>query len=79
MALAYATTGSPLQGNTTLRDDILAGLDWMYANRYNEKKSIYDNWWHWEIGSPMALVDIATLAALRGTAPALVAATPTRP
>jgi len=61
MALAYATAGSTLQGNATLRTDILAGLDWMYANRYNETKAIYDNWWHWEIGSPMALVDLATL------------------
>jgi hyaluronate lyase len=61
MALAYATSGSTLQGNATLRADILAGLDWMYANRYNETKAIYDNWWDWEIGSPKLLVDTAVL------------------
>lgn len=61
MALAYVTAGSTLKGSAALRADILDGLDWMYANRYNERKSIYDNWWHWEIGSPMALVDLATL------------------
>ena len=61
MALAYATTGSSLHGNTALRDDILSGLDWMYANRYNPTKAIYDNWWDWEIGSPKLLVDAATL------------------
>ncbi len=61
MALAYATVGSPLRGNAALRDDVLAGLDWMYANRYNPSKAIYDNWWDWEIGSPKLLVDAATL------------------
>lgn len=61
MALAYATTGSALKGNVALRNDILAGLDWMYANRYNERVRIYDNWWHFEIGSPTALVDIVAL------------------
>ena len=61
MALAYATTGSTLQGNAALRADILAGLDWMYANRYNETKAIYDNWWDWEIGSPKLFVDAAVL------------------
>ncbi|MBI5692066.1 MAG: polysaccharide lyase 8 family protein [Verrucomicrobia bacterium] len=61
MALAYATAGSTLQGNAALRADILGGLDWMYANRYNETKAIYDNWWDWEIGSPKLLVDAAVL------------------
>ncbi len=61
LALAYATHGSSLQGNATLRDDILAGLDWLYVNRYNENTRIYDNWWHFEIGSPMALNDTVAL------------------
>jgi hyaluronate lyase len=61
MALAYATPGSTLQGNPALRTDVLAGLDWMYANRYNETKALYDNWWDWEIGSPKLLVDTAVL------------------
>ena len=61
MARAYATTGSTLQGNATLLADIIGGLDWMYANRYNETKAIYDNWFDFEIGSPLALVDATTL------------------
>jgi hyaluronate lyase len=61
MALAYATPGSTLQGNAALRADILGGLDWMQANRYNETKAIYDNWWDWEIGSPKLFVDAAVL------------------
>ena len=61
MALAYATFGSSLRGNPSLRAAILAGLDWMYANRYNENVRIYDNWWHFEIGVPMALNDTLAL------------------
>ncbi|GHI00098.1 hypothetical protein AM1BK_36400 [Neobacillus kokaensis] len=58
MALAYSSEGSKLYQNQLLKQDIISGLDWMYANRYNEKKSEYGNWWNWEIGAPMALKDI---------------------
>lgn len=61
MALAYATPGSPLEGDVTLLADILGALDWMYANRYNPSTSIYDNWWDFEIGSPTRIGDIAVL------------------
>ncbi|MCD6051575.1 MAG: hypothetical protein K0Q55_2984, partial [Verrucomicrobia bacterium] len=61
MALGYATPGSSLQGNATLLADLLSGLDWMHANRYNSTKAIYDNWWDFEIGTPMHLTDIAVL------------------
>jgi hyaluronate lyase len=61
MALAYATPGCSLQGNATLLADTLGALDWMHANRYNATKSIYDNWYDFEIGAPMQLVDIAVL------------------
>jgi hyaluronate lyase len=57
MGLAYATKGSSLENNATLRTDIIGGLDWMYANRYNETKTEYDNWWDWEIGGPLAFND----------------------
>lgn len=61
MALAYATPGCSLQGNATLLADTLSALDWMHANRYNATKSIYDNWYEFEIGAPIQLVDIAVL------------------
>lgn len=61
MAIAFATTGSSLKGNTQLVSDILSGLDWMYANKYNETKSETGNWWHWEIGAPMNLSDTMIL------------------
>ncbi|NOV03947.1 polysaccharide lyase family 8 super-sandwich domain-containing protein [Paenibacillus planticolens] len=52
MAIAYATIGSPFYHNASLKNDIISGLDWAYANRYKESKSEYDNWWDWEIGTP---------------------------
>ncbi|WP_161407376.1 polysaccharide lyase family 8 super-sandwich domain-containing protein [Paenibacillus silvestris] len=52
MAIAYSTIGSPLYHNSSLKSDIISGLDWAYANRYKESKSEYDNWWDWEIGTP---------------------------
>ena len=61
MALAYATPGCSLHGNATLLADTISGLDWMYANRYNPTVTIYDNWYEFEIGSPIQLVDIAVL------------------
>lgn len=61
MALAYAAPGCSLQGNASLLADIQSGLDWMYTNRYNPSKSIYDNWWDFEIGSPLQIGDITVL------------------
>jgi hyaluronate lyase len=61
MALAYATPGCSLYGNPALLADTIGGLDWMHAKRYNPTVSIYDNWYEFEIGSPIQLVDIAVL------------------
>ncbi len=59
MALAYATYGSYLRSNATLAVDIQIGLNWMYAHRYNETATRYDNWYDWEIGAPLNIVDVA--------------------
>jgi hypothetical protein len=59
MALAYATYGSNLRSNATLAADIQTGLNWMYANRYNETATEYDNWYDWEIGAPLSIADVA--------------------
>ena len=61
MALAYTTPGSSLRGNASLRADIVGGLDWVYANRYNEATPMHDEWWHLEIGAPAELVDTTAL------------------
>ncbi|WP_281889891.1 polysaccharide lyase family 8 super-sandwich domain-containing protein [Paenibacillus sp. YYML68] len=66
MALAYSVVGSPLYHNLSLRDDIISGLDWLYANWYNETipfaaYSPSNNWYDWEIASPIAIVDTLCL------------------
>ncbi|WP_055108599.1 polysaccharide lyase family 8 super-sandwich domain-containing protein [Paenibacillus ihumii] len=61
MAIAFATPGTALYQNEELKNDIIAGLDWMYEHRFNETRSNYGNWWEWEIGSPLSLADIVTL------------------
>ncbi len=61
MAKAYGVIGSPFYGNEALRDDIVSALEWMYVNRYNETKTAYDNWWDWELGTPMELNDIMVI------------------
>ncbi|MEH7503566.1 polysaccharide lyase 8 family protein [Neobacillus drentensis] len=61
MALAYSIKGSNLYHNEALKVDLLNALDWMYANRYNQQKSEYGNWWDWEIGTPKRLNDIMVL------------------
>ena len=33
----------------------------MHANRYGATTAQYDNWWDWEIGSPLRLTDICVL------------------
>ncbi len=61
MALAYATTGSALEGDTGLADDISGALQWLYDHAYNESMSAAGNWWDWQIGVPQKLLDIVVL------------------
>ena len=61
LALAYATTGSALKGNTALASDIVAGLDWLIATRYHQNMLSYGNWWDWQIGTPLVLSDLMIL------------------
>jgi fibronectin type 3 domain-containing protein len=60
MTLAYVTRGSTLQNNPTLLADIISGMDWMYANRYNTSvpKRGYDNWFDWQVSSPLVINNI---------------------
>ncbi len=69
MALAWATPGSSLQGNTSLANAVAGGLDWMNANVYTTNATEYDNWFHWEISGPQSLNNAAVLLypALTGT------------
>ena len=68
MALAYATKGSSLQGNTALLSNIIKGLDWM-TNWYNTNTpKVYTgsfptvwNWYDLEIAAPQALVNTVSI------------------
>lgn len=61
MTKAWATCGSEYYQNAQFLNDVIAGLDWFYENRYNEHTSPYDNWWQWEIGIPLHLNDTLIL------------------
>lgn len=61
MALAWATPGSSLYGNSSLAAAVAGGMDWMVANAYTPTGKEYDNWWDWEIGGPQAFNNAAAL------------------
>lgn len=62
MSLQYATSGSSYAGNTSLRNTIVSALQFMLDNRYPAgSRPGGGNWWDWEIGSPMALLDSIVL------------------
>lgn len=61
MALAFATHGSPLEGNSELSADIVGAMQWMHDHAYNETMSPAGNWWDWQIGVPLKLLDTLTL------------------
>ncbi|WP_435128833.1 polysaccharide lyase 8 family protein [Actinacidiphila sp. bgisy144] len=56
LALAYASPGSSLSGDTRLLADIRSALDWFLAHKYGVGAQ-YDNWWDFQIGIPLALND----------------------
>jgi hyaluronate lyase len=60
MALAYATPGSPLQHDAALGKATLAGMDWL-VQHYRAGKPSIGNWWDWQIGTPLYLLDVLTL------------------
>ncbi|MET0338728.1 MAG: polysaccharide lyase 8 family protein, partial [Caulobacter sp.] len=61
MALAWATPGTPLHGDRQLEDDLLASLTWLEQHRYSILIERTGNWWEWEMGIPIALIDLLIL------------------
>ena len=57
MSLAYASSGSAYQNNGTLLADITAALQWLSTNRYYSGAAQTGNWYNWQIGIPLALLD----------------------
>ncbi len=61
MAIAYATDGSAYKGDTVLLSSMVSALRWLSAHRYNTTVTKSGNWWEWEIGMPLALLDTVVL------------------
>jgi hyaluronate lyase len=61
LASAWAQPGGSLQGDASLLQAVVGGLDWMYANHYNEATTAFGNWWDWQIGTPQLLGKAALL------------------
>jgi hyaluronate lyase len=62
MALAWATPGQNLYGDAALLTDVRSAAAWLEENRYNARVAKeYDNWWDWEIGTPLQLGDLLVL------------------
>ncbi len=69
MALAYTIPGSTSYLNASLKTKIKDGMNWIYANWYNanvppptaEAGSNIKNWWDYQIGTPLEILDICTL------------------
>lgn len=61
MALAYATPGSSLYRDAALGKVTLVGLDWLVQHHYRAGKPSVGNWWDWQIGTPLYLLDVLSL------------------
>lgn len=60
MALAYATTGSSLQGNIAFRDEIIEAFTALNTNLYNDTVSS-GFFWGWEFGYPKSICNTIAL------------------
>lgn len=61
LAFGYAAVGSEYYHNDKLLDDIKKALDHGYNTLYGpnvEKNGTYGNWWYWDIGVPLILVEV---------------------
>ncbi|WP_118907730.1 polysaccharide lyase 8 family protein [Paenilisteria weihenstephanensis] len=62
MATLYQTPNSIYYQNASFKQDILYALQWFYTNIYNENvTNAYGNWYDWQIGTPISLVNTLTL------------------
>ena len=60
LAFGYAAVGSEYYHNKELLEDIKEALEHGYNNFYgpNVKTGTYGNWWWWDIGVPLILVEV---------------------
>jgi len=57
MALQWAMYGSAYYQNDSLLHDIVEGWNTFYNLRYNENKTMYDNWFDWMVNVPNNIND----------------------
>ncbi len=61
MAQAYCQPGTGLTGSAEVREAVLAGLDHLHSEVYNDGTAPYGNWWSWQIGAAQSLMDTCVL------------------
>ncbi len=61
LAIAYSTDGSTYENDATLLSAISTSLQWLSTNRYNTTITKSGNWWEWEIGAPLSLLDTVVI------------------
>lgn len=64
MAIAWSTKGCQLYQNEELKEELIKALDYMNESHYSSsdtKTPFFGNWWHWEIGGPIAFMDTALI------------------
>ncbi|MVA76544.1 hypothetical protein GC722_10980 [Auraticoccus sp. F435] len=61
LALAWATTGSAVEGDEEVLAAVVSALRFLHDEGYNASMSPSGNWWFWEIGNPRRLADTCAL------------------
>ncbi|MEU1791897.1 polysaccharide lyase 8 family protein [Streptomyces sparsogenes] len=61
MAQAYCQPGTGMTGSAEVRKAVLAGLDHVGSEVYNDRTAPYGNWWSWQIGAAQSLMDTCVL------------------
>ena len=64
LAIGYSIKGGELYKNSTLLKDILYAINYMHENYYNKRENttwLWNDWWDWEVGSAIYLIDILVL------------------
>lgn len=41
-----------------VKEAVRLGMDWLITNVYTETGTGYDNWWHWQIGTPLNITGL---------------------
>lgn len=62
MAQAYASPGTPSYRDERLGAGVAAGLDWLERHYYTAGRNEFGNWWDWQIGTPLHLLNALSLA-----------------